>query len=221
MSTLELIFRIGHIAGGSLALVSGSISLLSRKGGKSHVSIGKVFYYAMAMVFITALFLSLYKDIVFLLMISFFSFYQVFYGYRSVRLKQDKTIYWLDILAAGISGLFNLWLLVYGVYLLINGNWFGTAAIIFGLIGAQLVYSNIRKIYKEPESEFHWLYAHIAGMSGGFIAALTAFLVVNVQYEQFAIITWLLPTVVGVPFLLKTIRKYRRKLEPDEEEVLG
>lgn len=61
----------------------------------------------------------------------------------------------------------------------------------------------------------NWLRRHISGMLGSYIAMTTALLVVNAHripsYTALPrIFYWLLPTIIGTPLILMTIRKYTR-----------
>jgi hypothetical protein len=46
-------------------------------------------------------------------------------------------------------------------------------------------------------------------MSGSYIAATTAFLVVNIQLPQYNWTLWLLPTVIGSILISRSVRKYK------------
>jgi hypothetical protein len=45
-------------------------------------------------------------------------------------------------------------------------------------------------------------------MGGAYIAASTAFLVVNVEW---GVVGWLLPTAIGSPLIAFALRKYRKR----------
>jgi len=67
----------------------------------------------------------------------------------------------------------------------------------------------------------NWMTAHIAGMGGSYIAIVTGFLVVNQKHTEWlndmpSFFLWLLPTIIGTPFIIKTgnkyeVRKHKRK----------
>lgn len=61
----------------------------------------------------------------------------------------------------------------------------------------------------------NWLKAHISGMLGSYIAMTTAFIVVNVGRIDAIqnipiIIFWILPTIIGTPFIRMITKKYAR-----------
>lgn len=85
---------------------------------------------------------------------------------------------------------------------------FGSVAIVFGGIALLRVWQTTRSFRTLPDDKAYWLYAHIIGMWGGYIATLTAFLVVNVHFLP-SVLVWLLPTVVGVPLIISVLRRRR------------
>src|SRR5271163_703165 len=76
-----------HIACGVSAFICAPVALVTAKGGKTHRRWGKIYFWAMAGVGITALILSLALPIFFLAMVAVFSFYAAFAAYRILSLK--------------------------------------------------------------------------------------------------------------------------------------
>src|SRR4029434_2865808 len=62
-------------------------AMLTHKGGWRHRRCGKIYFWAMAGVALTAVVLSLYRPNLFLLLLAVFSFYQAFSGYRVLSRK--------------------------------------------------------------------------------------------------------------------------------------
>jgi uncharacterized membrane protein len=198
-----------HAACGLVALISGGIALSTPKGGKVHRMAGKFYFGGMTGVFITAIYVSLYKHIPFLLMVGFFSYHMICSGYRSLYLKKlhlDQKPAWIDWLIIAVAGIFNLCLTGWGIWQWMNDEKLGIVALVFGLIGLQFVYRDMRKFFKKPENKNHWIISHISGMIGGYIATWTAFLVVNITFLP-PLLLWLGPIVVGVPFIIYHTRK--------------
>jgi hypothetical protein len=80
---------------------------------------------------------------------------------------------------------------------------------VFGLFGLN---GSVRQLIRLRQTEIDkkaWLYEHIGNMSGSYIASVTAFLVTAVKFLP-PVVTWLGPTVIGVPLIIYTIRKYKR-----------
>src|SRR6187399_2160461 len=88
MEKLFTIILIIHIAGGTLALLAAPVAMITHKGGNSHRLAGKLFYWGMADIFLTSLYMSIYHNIPFLLMVAFFSFHMATSGYRSLYYKK-------------------------------------------------------------------------------------------------------------------------------------
>ena len=63
-----------HILAGSVALVSAASALLTEKGKKFHVLIGKAYFWSMVIIFLTAIPMSIITGNVFLFLIAIFSF---------------------------------------------------------------------------------------------------------------------------------------------------
>lgn len=203
-----------HIAGGTIALISGLVAMLTLKGSKVHRLSGKIYFWAMTAVFIGALFTAIghHKD--FLLMVAFFSYYMTVRGYRILSLKklhQGQKAVPLDWLILSISSLFLLALIIWGSWGLLNGVNMGIVAIAFGTLGMTFLISDVRSFIRPPMEKMHWWYGHISSMGGSYISAVTAFVVVNIQLPQFQWVLWILPGVIGGIMIGRTIRKYKMK----------
>ncbi len=74
-----VIFLLGiHIACGFTSLFSAFGALLSSKGQSRHRQFGRLFFYAMTCVFVTAIPLSIIKNNLFLFLVAIFSYYLAF-----------------------------------------------------------------------------------------------------------------------------------------------
>jgi uncharacterized membrane protein len=214
-NAMKNIILIIHIICGSIALLSGPVAMLRQDGKLLHRISGKIFFYAMTIVFITAVYLSVADQLIFLLLIAVFSYYNIVAAYRALYLKrlgrgQKPEV--MDWTILCITSVFHLALLVWGSERLISGNSFGIVALVFAVIGLLTNLRECRTFTKGYKEKNGWLYAHITGMTGGYIASLTAFLV-NVVSFQPAFILWIAPTVVFTPFIIYTIGKFRRKIK--------
>ena len=76
-----------HISAGAIAFICAPVALATVKGGRTHRLWGKIYFWAMATVAVTALTLSLALPIFFLAMVAVFSFYSAFAAYRILYLK--------------------------------------------------------------------------------------------------------------------------------------
>lgn len=207
---------ISHVLAGIVSLIVSPIALLVVKGGKAHRIAGIIFFWTMTWIFISAIVLSIYKWIPFLLMIAVFSYYSVVIGYRSIYQKQlhlGKGIKWYDWLAMGVSALFNTGFVARGVYLAFTNQlgFFAYLSIGFGIGGLIIVYGQLKSFLAKPKDKNRWFYAHIGNMTGGFIASVTAF---STQVMVFmpGVLQWIWPSLIGIPILAYWISTYQRKL---------
>jgi len=83
-------------------------------------------------------------------------------------------------------------------------------AIVFGVIGVALAVSDIWKFMHPPADQNFWWYAHMGGMIGSYIAAVSAFSVVNFHFLPPAV-RWLWPSAIGVPGIVIWIGYYQRR----------
>lgn len=211
---MELVFKILliiHIAAGSVGLFTGTMNIIRKKGDQLHKKVGVFFFYGMLINGFAGLLMSLIHTNQFLLIIAVFSIYMVSTGQRYLSLKQlnkgqkPQTIDW--ILSSAML-LFGIGFLLFGGYLVFNKNYFGTVLLVFGMISVLMVLQDFKNYQgKNPIKNF-WLLVHIQRMIGGYIAATTAFLVVNNTILP-SVLAWLLPTVILIPLILKWSRKYK------------
>jgi uncharacterized membrane protein len=210
MDAYHLYFLIVHISAGMISLVVAPIAFLTLKGGRAHRLWGKVYFYCMAVVAATAITMSIYHEIAFLLMIAVFSFAAAARGYRTIFRKKPGQANALDYLIDGLNAVFCVGLCYYSFTLFRSGeNTFAIISGVFGLLGLQGSVSQLRRLRKPSADKKAWLYEHIGNMSGSYIASVTAFLVTAVKFLP-PIVTWLGPTVIGVPLIFYTISKYKK-----------
>lgn len=220
METLFTALLIVHIAGGGTALIAGFIAMLNVKGGPVHRTAGKFFFWGMTAACSAAVYLSLAHPNPFLLMIAVFSYQLVAIGYRSLWLKKlftgtikPKPVDWL----IGIVPIvFNISILVWGINQILHGNNFGIVGIVLGVIGMVYAFNWIKRFYFPPKEKQHWLFSHFQGFGAAYIAATTAFLVVNINFLP-PLLIWLSPSVVGAVLITLTSIKYKKKFSKNEK----
>lgn len=211
--TLFKIFLFAHIGSGGAALLTGLISMTSAKGGRAHRLAGKIFFWSMAGVFVTSVYMSLAKSNWFLFCVGFFSFYLTCSGYLVLKAKVAKSLdtvkpmYWLVCAFGFLAGIGMLGL---SINMFSKGYMFGTVPLVFGLISSAQSFLDYRMITTEGKLKQVWLKSHALRMAGAFVATLTAFVVVNIQIEQQWIL-WLLPTLVVIPATSKMITKFQQR----------
>jgi hypothetical protein len=211
------VFLVLHIIGGGVGLVSGTLNLVMKKGGKIHNLIGHFFFYGMLVAGSSALILSFIKSNHFLFIVGVFTLYMVITGKRYIYLKmlglnqQPALFDWIISLAMSLAALVFL---VLGVMLLINQNNFGIVLLVFGIISLGFVRRDFMNYKGKMKEKNYWLLMHLQRMTGAYIASATAFLVVNAKYIPFEFPTfvyWLLPTAVLTPLILIWSKKYSKK----------
>ena len=204
-----------HVAAGVISLVTGLISILSLKGSKVHKKSGKIYFYSMTIVFVTAIIIASYRFNRFLFLIAFLSYYSVFAGVRKLRLKnlhKNQKPKWFDWTAGIFNGIANLFFIGLGIYYSIENGFFSGGALLsvgFGIGGLIISYVNLKPFIIKPNKSYHWYLSHIGNMFGGYIATSTAFLSTLIsKYEIMnPFLGFALPSIIGVPVLIYWINK--------------
>jgi len=180
------------------------MSMISKKGGNLHKKSGRLFYYSMWLVSLTALALSLIKDSSFLLHVGLFVLYQNYSAWKAVQVKSLKADS-LDIINSIFAALNGIWMIMSGQVVLL----------FFGGITSLLIFQDAQRIYKlrtgKPLGTKAWLEKHIGHTIGAYIGTITAFLVVNIPPLQPVWLIWVLPTFILVPLMRYWTWKYTRK----------
>ncbi len=81
---------ISHVAAGFIALVMAPLAMITQKGGRQHRRWGRIYFWAMFVIFVSALVLVYFRPNFFLFMISILSFYGAFSGYRAIYRKHPE-----------------------------------------------------------------------------------------------------------------------------------
>tara|TARA_B100000676_G_C17890013_1_gene738673 strand:- start:94 stop:762 length:669 start_codon:yes stop_codon:yes gene_type:complete len=204
-----------HIIAGFTSLVTGLISILSLKGGKIHKKSGKIYFYSMTIVFVTAIIIASYRFNRFLFLIAFLSYYSAFAGVRKLKLKnlhKNQKPKWYDWTAGIINGIANLFFIGLGIYYSIENGFFSGGALLsvgFGIGGLLISYVNLKPFIIKPNKSYHWYLSHIGNMFGGYIATSTAFLSTLIsKYEIMnPFLGFALPSIIGVPLLIYWMNK--------------
>ena len=208
---LYKVFLFIHIVAGTIGLISGTINIIRKKGDRYHRLVGKAFLYGMLTVGISSFALAILHPNYFLFIIGVFTFYLVATGERYLFLQgllhhQKPAI--VDWVLTLFMLLFGIAFIYFGCLFLVKKQLFGTVFIVFGCAGLNFVRVDIKNYKGKIDNKNFWLLAHLQRMTGAYIAALTAFLVVNnTLLPDF--IAWLLPTILVVPLITKWSKKYK------------
>ena len=199
------ILLILHILAGNLALISGAWAMLSRKGARHHRGSGKVYFCSILTVALSAITLALIKSNLFLLLIGGFVLYQCLNSFLAMR-HPRLNLRWYSPLLWLLGGL-----TAFAMFMTTH-----TVLIAFGCIQTILltrdVWVSARVGTRGKASRTQALSRHIGQMTGSYIGAFTAFLVVNVSDidAQWQLLIWLGPTLLFAPFIAYWLRRTRR-----------
>ena len=199
-----------HILFGSVALLVAPGAMLTRKGGLWHRRWGKVYFWSMAIVALTAVVLSLLRPGLFLLLVAVFSFYLALTGYRVLYRKTSRhhanLLDWVATISMLLGG---IGLVGYGAYLLTRSS-FGVVAVVFGCIGLLLAVADARAFRRPPSDKRAWWFTHMRRMLAAYIATVTAFSVVNFHFLP-PLVSWLWPAAVGTVGIVVWVSHYQKK----------
>lgn len=170
----------------------------------------------MAAITFTAAIIAAYRPKPLLFFLAVFSFYSAFSGYRALSRKKPGVTWraapW-DWAGGIVTVLVSGGLLLLGLRPVLAGSGsVGWVPLALGSLGVWTAGSDLRRFTypdKAPSSKVEWLFDHIGGMVGAYIAVMTAFLVVNFDWLP-GLVGWLGPTVVGIPLIAFWRRTYRK-----------
>lgn len=203
MDSLIQILLILHVAAGSTALVTAGIAVALKKGSPKHNAFGRVYFWAMMAVAVTAIPVSILRPNLMLFFVALFSSYMAYAGWRfgrKSRYLQNRAPYveWL-MLAVGLA------MVGTGLIQVFSSTPMGWVLVAFGCIGIQFAVQDIAGWAKE-EPFAKRISNHLTHMLGGTIATVTAVLVQQVvprlgEGNPFAVAVWLAPTILITPFI--------------------
>lgn len=200
----EALILVVHAPLGFLALLAGAIALVAKKGSKIHKKAGMGFFSTMLVSSITALTISILPNHrnPFLFSIGLFSIYFLISGYRSIKFKRTNPSLLGDRLIAYCICLTGLSMVLFPAVVYLK---FNVVLSVFGIVGLVFGIRDLR-LFKEPNRlKRSWLKLHLGKMTGGYIAAVSAFFVVNQILP--GIWNWFVPGIAGGIFIAYRIRK--------------
>lgn len=201
-----------HIAAGFCSLLAACGAIFTAKGQTWHVRSGRVFFWGMVIIFVTALPMTLLRPNLFLFLVAIFSFYQALTGWRTARNRTGQPA-WIDWAAAGVMTAAGAGMLVFGAVLLVSGETLGLVLLAFGGLGGSFGLYDWRQFRHTPLTGKRRIAAHLTRMLGGTIATVTAFVVTNFQFSP-PFVLWLAPTVVLVPVIVYWNRAILKSAKP-------
>lgn len=212
-----------HILSATVALLSGALAILVRKGRGVHTVAGLTYYVAMYGTAISAVIMSVAKWNPFLLSLGIFALYLTYSGRKAIWYKRLKTTYTptlKDKMAAYIAIVTGLGMLAYPLCEYAAHSGFTPSVLqVFGIILLLFSIRDLRLLADSSNFTPHnkvWLPRHIGAMGGAYISTITAFLVVNVQFSP-GWVVWLAPTFVGsilISISITRLKLRERKARP-------
>ena len=196
---------VAHIFAGCISLIAAVFAVVSSKGKQAHILAGRTYFWGMAVIFLTAIPMSISSSNVFLFLIAIFSFYLAYAGMRFAR-NRAGTANLFDWVAVGLmvfSGL-AMWFLAL-VYFMNNNSQYITLTV-FGFIAISLGYMDFRSYRNKSAIGKQRIARHLTNMLAGTIAVITAVLVTNLSIEP-VFILWILPTIIISPLIFWWNRK--------------
>lgn len=223
MDDLFRVLLVLHIVGGGAGLIAGTVNALRPKGDQLHRFAGRVFLYGMLVAAGCSLLLSVLHPNYFLFIIGVFTLYMTGTGTRYLSLRglasgqKPAVIDW--VLTGGMT-VFSAVFIGIGIYHIMRGYSFGVVFVAFGYVSSRMVRADLRAYSGRSPIANVWLTTHLQRMMGAYIAAITAFVVVNLPHDllpgSWAFVAWLLPSAILVPLILYWTRRYEVKKKTDE-----
>lgn len=195
MAVFNTFLLVIHVITGFIALVTGLVAMVAKKGQKTHRVSGKIFFISMLLVALSAVGIALIKSIPFMLHIGIFTLFMDYFGYKAVS-KRAKKVNIVDVLVLMLAT-------TNAVVMLLSLN---IILMVFGgisiFLGAQEAIIEFKIKANKTITRKQQLAHHLGMMVGAYIATTTAFLVVNVKGGVPFWIVWFSPTVLFVPVIV-------------------
>lgn len=216
-----------HIAAGFTALVTGLVPMFAQKGGKAHILWGRVYFWAMFVVALTALLrFQMQMRLIFLAAIAIFSFYNTFTGVRLIKRKDSLKPSWIDYFATILAMMCGLAMFYFAFLGYQKGN--NSSSILFLVFGLAVFVMSLedlrvfmgKKVIDDagkPVPARYWFQNHISRMGGSYIATVTAFLVVNNPPFIPGLVVWIAPGVIGGIIISRVRASYHNKYKKKAE----
>ncbi len=214
---MEQIFRVTiiiHVLAGIGALIFGALAIILKKNTPKHKPVGRFYFYCMTTIFVTGVFLSVCKGLLFLFFIAIFTYYSTIIAYRALRLKnlhngqKPAKIDWIVEVVAGTT---FIGLIIFAVhYYIQHRDMNALIPLTFGSFGLWGVIKNTQRLLSKPKETLYWLKMHIGNMLGSYIGAITAFVVNQAEHIPLPqIVLWLGPAAILVPIIVVELKKVK------------
>ncbi len=210
--TIKILIYI-HAFFGGLGLITGILSIITKKGSSLHKKAGKLFSIGMVTSSLISLPISWmpnHKNL-FLFLIGLFTIYLVLAGNRALSFKsKHKTCANLtDKIISGSMLFFSAIMIILGIYGVLSVITNSILFLFFGIFGVFMTVKDFRFFKTFTHVKNAWLRSHIGKMVGALIASITAFIVAGIGIGN--LIAWTVPTILGTVYIVYWIKKVKVK----------
>ena len=211
MSPVENLFNILlplHIGFGFLGLLVGSFVLFLKKGDRRHKRLGRLFAISMGLSAGVSFALTAIHPNTFLLLVGLWTIFLAGTGYAYIRLAAsagDELPRMIIRMLALVMLLAGVVFVSWGFSMLAQERTFGIVLVVFGAAGLAFVRQDLIFLRRGADPGI-FVPRHLQRITGAYIAALTAFLVVNANDWGIPVpgfVWWLLPTAVLTPLIVR------------------
>lgn len=200
-----------HAFFGGLGLISGIVSIITRKGGNKHKFWGRLFSRSMIFSSTISLVVACMPNHinVFLFLIGVFTIYMVLGGNRALTLKASikSAADWKDKAISLTMCVSAVIMVTLGLISFLRHNNLWTLYMFFGSIGLFMTYRDFKTFKTFVTNDNISIISHIGRMVGAFITSITAFIVAGLNIGN--LIVWLVPTLIGIPYIIFWTKKVR------------
>ncbi|WP_264529688.1 hypothetical protein [Flavobacterium sp. N502540] len=208
-ATIKILIYI-HAFFGGIGLISGTGSVLVKKGSALHKRMGNLFSIGMitsSLISIPICWMPKHQNI-FLFLIGLFTIYLVISGNRALNFKHKTKADFYDKLISGTMLFLSVIMISIGIYYQLNSV---QNSILFTFFGGFGLYMTVKDFifFKNVSKTNNWLSKHIGKMIGALIASVTAFIVAGIGLGN--MITWMAPSILGTFYILYWNRKIAPK----------
>jgi uncharacterized membrane protein len=206
------VLRPFHLTAGIFAFVVAPLVLVSRKGSALHRRLGWLYLAPMSFAAATAAVLAAAKGNTPFVAIGLFSLFLGISGQRALRAAPGTPAARADHAFVAMALVGFVLMLGYAGLLAKQGRWIGLPVLAFGCVGAVLALGDARRLWWPVPGPASPVPAHLARMVSSYIAAVSAFSVVNLPALPLPVrVLW--PAAVGLPLLLLWRRSWMRRLD--------
>ena len=206
--TIQILIFI-HASLGGIALTSGLISLIAKKGKKIHKKSGLIFFYSMILCGVSAMIIAVLPnhESPFLFAVGIFSLYFVLTGNRALNFKNKNPNLRIDKYISIVMILTGVLMIILPILLTKSIN---IILVVYAIVGLIFSLRDLKLFNKPKRLREGWLKLHLGKMIGGYISAFTAFVVVNDFFPSFY--GWFIPGIIGgfvIAYWMKKLNKRR------------